>query len=200
MIGVQLRKRPFWEMVSELRQYEGQRSLWRVPVAGLLLVAVPVAFVAISVLAGYITGDGFDVLTAAISAAVLLVGTGWAIPWFTRQKLHRAIVANRLATWEKANPPTLLPINVRGDDVDEAMRALRRAGFHPRSSTWLTSPPSDATDLDHKIDVEEPEAWPQSESDQDRVARLAAVMSQIGVRARVAGVDVGQAQAASSTT
>jgi hypothetical protein len=178
-------------MVRTLREFEGWRSLWRVPVSGALFVAVPLGFVAVAVAAAAIAGDDFDFQTAIVAAVVAVIGSNYVIPRLARRQLHRKLVAERLWTWEKPNPGTHVRVLVRESDVDEAKRVLRRAGFNPGMlMTRLVSPPPDALDLDVQVGVEEPEAHPQSSSDDDRVRRMASALETAGLRARVAGIDV----------
>jgi hypothetical protein len=50
-------------------------------------------------------------------------------------------------------------------------------------------PPSDAPHLNYKINAHEPDAFPQSSSDEDRVQRLVRALTAARLDARVAGVD-----------
>jgi hypothetical protein len=178
-------------MVRALREFEGWRCLWRVPASGLLYLAVPILFVGLAVSGAAISGNDFNVETAVIAAVVTVVGSTYVIPRLSRRQLHRKLIAERLWTWEKPNPATDVPVLIRELDVDEAKRVLRRAGFNPGPfMTKLGAPPDDARDLSVRFGVQEPEAHPQSASDEDRVRRVAEALSAVGIRARVAAVDV----------
>lgn len=79
---------------------------------------------------------------------------------------------------------------LRSNDVVAARTALRHAKFNPAVyGLRLGTPPSNAPDLDYKIAVHEPEAWPQSMSDEDRIRRIADVLGTACIRARAGGVD-----------
>ena len=178
-------------MVARLREYEGRRCLWRLPVAGVLYAAVSLILVGVTVAGAAIAGSDFTLRTAVVSAVVVLVGTGLVAPRIARRRLHRKIIADRLWSWEKPNPATEVQVLMRRGDDEVARTALRRAGFNPGAyGLGLGSPPSDAADLDHKLAVHEPKAWPQSASDEDRTQRVVAVIKNAGLAARVGGIDV----------
>jgi len=179
-------------MVRTLREFEGWRSLWwRLPASTLGFVAVPVLAIGAGVLAAAISGDDFGVGRAVVAAVVATVASTYIYPRLSRRQLHRAVIANRLWTWEKPNPSTQVQVLVREPDKDDAKRALRRAGFNPGVfMARLSTPPADAQDLSFRIGVEEPEAHPQSSSDEERVRRIAHALDAAGIRARVAGHDV----------
>jgi hypothetical protein len=85
--------------------------------------------------------------------------------------------------------PADRPSSEFAKDTSAARTALRRAGFNPRVfGARVGVPPEKAPDLDYKIAVHEPEAWPQSESDQDRNRRMLAVLREARIRALVGGV------------
>jgi hypothetical protein len=177
-------------LFDRLRQFEGWRCWWRVPVAGLLYAAVPLFFVGATVLAAFIAGNDFELKTAIIAAVVGLVATGILAPRFARRQLHRRLIADRLWMYEKPNPRTEVQVLLRRSDLDSAQRALRRAKFHPGVyAVNLGSPPADALDLDCRMGVNEPEAQRQSSSDADRLKRVRDVLQGAGIRARVGGLD-----------
>jgi len=175
-------------MVGALREFEGVRCLWRVPLAWALYTLLRGLPVAAAVVIALVTVSG-RVAQAAVSAVIALMFDGFGnrlrarLPW-------RAPVANRLWTYEKLNPATEVPVLLRSTDVVPAKVVLRREKFNPQVyGLHLTNPPADAPELDHKIAVHEPEAWPQSTSDHDRTRRIAVALEAAGIRARVAGVD-----------
>jgi hypothetical protein len=177
-------------MVARLRVFEGWRCLWRVPVAMLAFVLPALIFIAAALLAAFIAGNDFDVLTSVVAAVVLGV-TGLLSTRLRGRRLHRALIERRLLMWELPNPPTQVPILVRSGDVDAAQAALRRAAFNPgRYLLNIGTPPSDAQDLTVQLNVYEPAAWPQSSSDDDRTRRMARALERVGLRARVGGIDV----------
>jgi hypothetical protein len=188
MSAVVVSERSLRDMVRTLRGFEGPRCLWRVPVAFATLLLIRGLPVVAAVLIALTTIHG-RIAQAALSAVIVLVFDGLAkklrsrLPW-------RAAVAHRLWTFEKPHPATEVPVLVRWGDVRAAQACLRSTQFNPQYVVRLGSPPSDAVDLDCKIGVHEPEAWPQSTSDEDRTRRIVAVMQAAGIRARVAGTDV----------
>src|SRR5918992_4136176 len=117
-------------MVRALREFEGNRCLWRVAIAGaslLLIRGLPVAAAAIAALLA-INGR---VLSATVGAGIALIFEAlrrrieMRLPW-------RMAVANRLWSFERPNPTTELEVLVRDDDALKARRALRRARFNPQ--------------------------------------------------------------------
>lgn len=185
-----VREEPFWDMVGRLRQFEGWRCLWRLPVAAFAYVVGPLLLLGGTVLAAFIAGSDFDLRTAVVAALVASIVGVVLFPRFTQLRLHRKIVANRLWTFEKPNTPTEVPALLRSEDVEAARVVLRRAQFNPQAfGLSLAVPPDDASDLDYKIAVQEPEAWPQADSPEDRTERIVGVLRAAGLRARVGGVD-----------
>jgi hypothetical protein len=187
--AIVVEEQPFWRMVEKLREFEGARSLWRVPVAGLLRAAVPLALIAATVLGAFIARDGFNAYTAILSAIIVLAGTKWLAPLLARRFPWRGVIADRLWTWEKPNPRTEVHVLVAAKDTSAARTALRRAGFNPQVfGVRVGVPPESAPDLDYRLGIHEPEAWPQSDSDHDRNRRILAALREAGIRAYVGGV------------
>jgi len=177
------------DMVRTLFEFEGARCLWRVLVAAATLLLLRGMPVVAAVVIALVTVNG-RVAQAAVSAVIALVfdGLGRRLrarpPW-------RAALANRLWTYEKPAPATEVQILLRSAEVRTAKTALRRAKFNPQVyGLRLGTPPADAPDLDYKIAVNEPEAWSQSASDEDRTQRIVAVLEAAGIRARASGIDV----------
>lgn len=181
----------FWQLVRRLREYEGRRCLWRVPIAGLLWALPGLLLVLVFVVSAYLAGD----LTSFVRVLIAAVATVALSPLAARlghRRLWRSIVADRLWTYEKPNINGAVPVLVRDVDMAAAQRALRRARFHPAAGIMLTVPPSDAAELNRQLRVEEPEAWATCTSDEQRISRVVEILDQAGVPARVAGRDVGR--------
>jgi len=176
-------------MFGLLREFEGWRCLWRLPIAALVYAIVPLTFLGATVLAAYVAGDDFDLQRAILSAIVVVGATAFLAPRLARRELHRKIITRRLWTFRKPNPATEVHVLLRSPDAETARTALRRAKFNPYVDLSLDTPPDDARDLDLKIAVHEPEAWPQSASDDDRTRRIVATLERAGIKARVGGVD-----------
>lgn len=188
MLTVTFPERSFWGMFRVLREFEGWRCLWRVPVALSTYVVIRGIPVVAAVVIALVAIRG-RVLAAGTGAVIALVFDSLGktlrdrLPW-------NAAIANRLRTHEQTNPMTNVAVLLRSTDVTTAYRALRRAQFNPQFlSRHVSTPPPDALDLDYEIRVEEPEAWAQSSSDVDRLQRIAAVLARAGLRARVGGID-----------
>jgi hypothetical protein len=178
-------------MVHTLCEFESWRCLWRLPVSVALFAAVPLFLIGVAVAAGAVAGDDFDLKTGIAAAVLGVGGSTYLYPRLARRQFHRKLIADRLWTWEKPNPSTHVRILLRENDVDEAKRVLRRAGFNPGIfMTHLASDVLDAPDLNIQVGIDEPEARPQSSSDKERVDRIAGALNASGIRARVAGIDV----------
>lgn len=177
------------EMAQRVHEFEGVRCLWRVPVALATYALIRGVPIAAAIVVALVAVNG-RVLEAALSATIALLFDGLAktararLPW-------RAVVGNRLWSFEKPNPPTEVPVLLASADASSARTALRRARFNPQvHGLHLGTPPSDAPDLDYKIAVHEPAAWSQAVSDNDRTRRIVGVFEGADLRARVGGVDV----------
>lgn len=187
-MNVVVTERSLRDMVPTLLEFDGPKSLWRVPLAAATFLLVRGIPVAAAVVIALVTVSG-RVLQPALAAVIALLFDALGkslrarLPW-------RSPVANRLWTFEKPNPRTEVQVLVRSSDVDAARTALRRARFNPQIyGLRLGAPPPDAPDLNYKIAVHEPEAWPQSISDEDRTRRIRTVLSRAGICGRAGGID-----------
>jgi hypothetical protein len=97
---------------------------------------------------------------------------------------------DRLYSFEQPKPATIVPVLVGDDDFIPAATALRGARFNPARARMIGTPPPDALELTTHIGVDEPAAWPQSQSDEDRIRRIAAVFERAEMRARIATTDI----------
>lgn len=175
--------------VRRLRDFEHWGGAWRGALALVRLAADQALPLAAAVVVAVVTVCG-RVAEAALSATLALV-----LSWLTKSTRARfpwhTPVSSRLRSWEEPNPPTHLEVLLRESDIAHAKRALRRAGFNPRAyATHLGTSVPDAPDLDFRVGVQEPEAHPQSSSDDDRVRRVARALESAGIRARVGSLDV----------
>lgn len=177
------------EMVWRLRQFEGDRCLWRVVASGLILAAIPAVPATAIIADTYLAGRTPWTAVAAMGIVVAAMSTLATSFW--RRKPWRTTVANRLWTYECTDAlPWAIRVLVRPADDVRAAAALRKAKFNPHSFLRLPSPPPDAPDLTVQITVVRPPAWHQPASDEMQVQDVADVFRQAGIRARVAGVDV----------
>jgi hypothetical protein len=180
--------RSFRDVVRVLREFEGAPCLWRVPTAGLALLLIRGIPVFAAVVVALIVVGG-RVLQALVSAIIALVFDGLGKRLRARFPWH-SVVTNRLWIFEQPNPATEVPVLIRSGDVEPAQTALRRAKLNPAYGRRVSSPPADAPTLDYMIGVHEPSAWLQSASDADRIKRIAAVVREAGISARVGGIEV----------
>jgi hypothetical protein len=175
-------------MLRVLRQFEGWRFVRWVLDAALAYGGIQVLRVAGAVAAIYIGAD--LKLSHVVLGVVVSLGLVSLAAWLSRRLPWRAALANRLWTYERPNPLGFVELLVRDiDDGMRAYRALRRARFVPLYSAAGGAAPPDAPDLRARIGVQEPEAWMRSVSDEDRLWRIASVLADAGIRARVASVD-----------
>jgi hypothetical protein len=189
-VAVVVQEESFWKMFARLREFEGWRCWWRLPAAALLYAAVPLFFIGATVLAASIAGNTFDLETAIIAAVVGFGATSTLGPHLSRRRFHRRLVADHQWSYESVNPVTEVPVLLRGDDVDAARFALRRAKLNPRIHVVRHGiAPADAPDLQHELKVYEPDAWRLSTSDAERRDRVVAVLEAAGIRARAGGID-----------
>lgn len=181
------RVRSFREMVRVLREFEGWRGGWRVLAAGVAYGGVHL-LPFVGTIGGIYIGSDLKLYSVALGAAVSL-GSGSLAVWMSPNAPWRALLANRLWTYETPNPLGFVELLIRVDDFTAAFRALRRARLTPLYGASVGMPPDDALDLTARIGVQEAEAWMRSKSDDDRLWRIARVLAAAGIRARVASVD-----------
>jgi hypothetical protein len=177
---------PFWELVRRLYDYEGFRSLWRVPIAGFLWALPYLLPLAAFIVGAYTTLDVEVVLVAGlitVALTALAAKLAQRRPW-------RSVVNDRLATYLAPNPTAEVAVLVCDQDAERAQRALRRERFNPAASLRIGQPPDDAPELTRQLRVVEPAAWMESASSEQRIVRIAGILERAGLRARVAGRDV----------
>lgn len=193
-------ERSFWSMVQRLWEFEGWRCLWRLPVATLAYALPGLVFVGVTVLARYMAGDDFDAATALLSATVGATATALVAPRLARQRLHRRVIGNRLATFEQPNPAASVNILIRDEDLGKVECALRRARLNPARHARVAGPPESAPELTTQVWIEEPEKWATAKDDADRIRRVTEIMHAGGFRARVGGAEVGPGRSANPAT
>jgi hypothetical protein len=176
------------ELMAGLRQFEGWRCVWRAPVAVLWLLVSPIYAVGVFVAAVYLAADLHSPIRVLL-AALLTLSTAPLARVLWRRQPWRGILATRLHSYETPNPAGAVPVLISSQDAERARRALRRAKLNPAASLLLGQPPADALALDCQMRVEEPAAWAQTTSDDERNRRVLLVLACAGVRARVAGMD-----------
>jgi hypothetical protein len=178
----------YWPAVRFLRGYDGDKSLWRVVAGSVPFVAAPVVPLAGAFASIYVGAD-LEAFHVALGVALATASSN-AGQVLKRRRDWWRLVAGRLWSFEKPNPITSVSVQIRESDRPAAEVALRAAHFHPAATLLTGSVPPDAPDLTSQMRVEEPEAWIVSQDDEDRMARIRAVLAGIGARARVGGRDV----------
>jgi hypothetical protein len=173
-------------MVRLLRAFEGWRALPRLAGVVITLGAITV-LPFVGAVVGIYVGANLK-LANVVLGAVLSVGSGSVAVWLSRRVPWRAILVNRLWTYEEPNPLGFVQLLIRDEAWANTYRVLRRARFTPLYGASVGTPPPDAPDLTTRIGVQEAEAWNQSTCDDDRLLRIAATLAAAGIRARVAGV------------
>jgi hypothetical protein len=187
MTDVDSRARSLREMVRLLRAFEGWRCLPRIAVAAIAFGAIHLLPL-IGAVAGIYVGANLK-LADVVLGTVVSLGSGYLAVWISRRAPWRAILVNRIWTYEEPNPRGFVELLIQDEAWADTYRVLRRARFTPLYSASVGTPPPDAPDLTARIGVQEPEAWKQSTSDDDRLWRIASVLAPAGIRARVAGVN-----------
>lgn len=124
----------FRQMVRMLREFEGMRSLWRLPVAGLLYAAPAALLLATAVLGSYVASGGWKAETAVLSSFITLVGARVVFLLLRTRELHRRIVAKRLFSWERPNPATETPVHLSVADAEQASAFYVERGSTPAST------------------------------------------------------------------
>jgi hypothetical protein len=165
--------------VRRLREYEGPRSLWRVPFAGFLWALPYLLPLAAFIVGAYATPD----VEVVLVAGVITVALGALAAMLAQRRPWRSIVSDRLETYLAPNPTAEVPVLVRNQDAE-------RAQLNPDASLRIGRPPDDGPELTRQLRVVEPAAWMESASDEQRIVRIAGILQRAGLRARVAGRDV----------
>lgn len=179
--------RTFREMVRVLRAFEGRRCTWRISAAAVIYGAIHLLPV-IGAVAGIYVGAP-HIFPRIVLGVVVSLGFGAVAARISRRTPWRALLENRLRTYEEPNPLGFVELLVQDHDVTDADRALRRARFTPLYGARVPTPPPDAPELTARIGVQESTAWMRSTSDHDRLQRIATILAAAGIRARVGGVD-----------
>lgn len=179
----------YFALVRALIEFEGRRCLWRVLLGVACLLSTAVIFIAGPWAAIYLADDlarGLRLLLALGPSSLVVAAIRSRRPW-------RAVVETRLASYAVPNPlDTDENTLIRADDHAAAASALRRARLNPYASVRLGRPPGDAPELNVRLVVCRPAAWP-STAGKSLVDDMAGTLSEAGISARVAGRDVGPA-------
>jgi len=103
-----------------------------------------------------------------------------------------ALVADRLARYERPAPDRSVSGLVAARDSQRAEHVLRQASLNPAAGRLLTATPADAPDLEVQLRAEDPLLT--APDDHERVARIARLLTTAGVGGRLAGRDVGASE------
>ncbi|ADB53597.1 hypothetical protein Cwoe_5189 [Conexibacter woesei DSM 14684] len=128
-MAVAVPERSVRDMAAALCEFEGVKCLWRVVAAFATYALIRVLPVVAAVTVAIVSVNG-PVAKASVSAVVALavdaLGKGLRVrfPW-------KAVLANRLATFEAMNPTTQVPVRVRAADEDVAGKHFAARGSIP---------------------------------------------------------------------
>lgn len=176
-------------MLWRLRQFEGNRCVWRAAVGVIAAAAVPTIPIAAIVLNTYLGGHARWPIVAA--SGLLVAGSTLVAPWVWKRQLWRIPLSTRLAMYESTDRlPWAVRIFIKPEDHPVAAAALRRAKFNPHSYLQLGSPPDDASELSLQVTVIRPTAWHPAVSDEQELEEVADALRHSNLRARVGGLDV----------
>jgi hypothetical protein len=179
----------YGDLLWVLRQYEGWRCLWRAAFGVCLRVLTVLVPVVAAIASAYIVPGLHWPFSAALPAAVGLVGAD-LVRRMSRRRLWRVPLAGRLRSFLEPAPGDVgTVVLVRKDDFPSACLALRRAKLTPARSLLVGVAPDDAPDLDTQIWVVRPPRWHASERRAvDEHVRH--VLGARGIRGRSGGRDV----------
>jgi hypothetical protein len=173
--------------LSCLLQFEGRKALWRI--GGAILVRCgPPLLTLLGFAAGIYAGVNLDVPRLSAAATIFLGATA-AASWTARRATWRALILDRLASYEEVNPNRFTPVLLSARDLDQAYSALRRVRLFP--GPWFNQPAQieGATELTARLNVSEPLAWPQTETYDDFLILIATTLARAGLRGRAASFD-----------
>jgi hypothetical protein len=176
-------------MLDLLRQFEGWGCLWRVVVGGFLITLVPALAIGGFVAGAYLANDLHDLLRVALGAIVAIGSGQLAAAYIWRRRPWDTLIANRLSSYERADPPGDLNAMIRRADFGLAARALRRAKLNPWGGTQVPSGVSGLPDLDLKLIVYRSAVWHPPGSPELHV-QIRDCLESAKIRANVAGKDV----------
>lgn len=181
--------RSYRNMLRILRQFEGNRAYLTFGLAGLWLLAMP-ALTLGTFFAGYVAGI-LQQPAWIVAGALLAVALPFVSERLQRGRRWREAIAGRLWTFEfTAEPPDLNTL-VRAQDQAEAEQALRGAKLSPAPAGTLIQPPPDALDLNLRLIISRSPCWHRPPRP-DLHEQIRGVLRDAGIRARVAGVDIGE--------
>jgi hypothetical protein len=173
--------------LRRLFEYDGRQACWRVAFAVLLRCGPPLLSLA-AFGAGVVAGIHLEVLRLLGCGAVALAATAMATRT-SRQATWTTVIYDRLRSYHDVNPERYVSVHLRWDDVAAATVALRRAKLTPGAAFRPPTPLPDAPEINARMNVTEPVAWPQSQSGDDFVSLVTSTLARAGVRARAAGID-----------
>jgi hypothetical protein len=176
-------------MLGVLRQYDGSRCLWRTVAGGLLITLVPVLAIGGFVAAAYLAEDLRDPVRVVLGGIVAVGAGQLAAAYIWRRRPWYRLIANRLASYERQDPPGDRNAMIRRADFPLAACALRRAKLNPWGATQVPAAVSGVPDLDLKLIVYRSALWhpPGSPELHDQIRDC---LRAAKIRANVAGEDL----------
>lgn len=177
------------EMLGVLRQYERWRCLWRVAAGALLIASLPALAIGGFVAGAYLADDLRNPLRVALGA-IFAIGAGQlAAAYIWRRRPWHTLIAGRLATYERRDPPGDLNAMIRRADFPLAARALRRAKLNPWGATQVPAAVSGVPDLDLKLIIYRSALWHPPSSPELHI-QIRDCLQAARIRANVAGEDL----------
>lgn len=178
------------ENFRALKALEGRRAWPRIVAAlawGGVMLALPIAAGALWIAVG-----PADPVARYVGASVIALVVAAAIKWFDGRRSWQTPLTAQLERLEQPNWRRGADILLAGPDLPRAIDALRRDRLVVHGGILLpeTSRPDGAPELDRKLSVYEPQF---RASDGDLTERICTPLRAAGVRARVAGEDLGVA-------
>jgi hypothetical protein len=176
------------EAVTRLREFEGDRCLWRLVIGGAALLLLPALAVAGLVVGIYLAADLHSLFLVTLGAFIAL-GVPILASYVWRQEPWKRLVTERVATYERTDGPQDLNAVIDPDDFLAASRALRQAKLNPVGGTHMPTAPPDAPGLTLKLIVGRSHHW-HPEGSPDLLDQIKDALRATGLRARVGGVDI----------
>jgi hypothetical protein len=176
-------------MLNVLRQYEGWLCLWRVAAGGVLISSVPLLAIGGCIAGAYLARDLADPLRVG-AGAVIAVGAGQLLSvYLWRRRPWDALIAKRLWSYERPDPPGDRNALIRTTDFSTATRVLRRAKLNPIGGTHVSAAVSRVPDLDLNLIVHRSARWHPPGSPELHI-QIRECLRASKIRANVAGEDL----------
>jgi len=173
--------------LRRLFEFDGRKAAWRVGAALLLRCGPPLLSLA-GFAAGVYAGVKLEPGRLIVCAAVFLAATA-AAGWTSRRTPWSAMILNRLQSFGEINPNRYAAVLLQRQDVDQASVVLRRVKLIPGAVFRQPAQIEGAYELTARMNLNEPAAWPQTETYDDFLLLIASALAAAGLRGRAAAFD-----------